>query len=172
MHIEEGHFGETDLSGMRWATILEWPGPIHEGGGASQLIVSDDSSEDQRSGLISILAGRETEPGATIFNVFVTVVETVHEPLFMPIEFEFDLESRVGRFAVDGIVTATTEPIRNPVSGEPHRAQVTLPNGFEYTMAEYCSSNVASQGKIANEWTNSHGHLTMIHMNNYGPIRP
>ena len=172
MRIDEGHFGDVDLSGMLWANVLEWPGPIHEGGGAAQIVMNDGSSEEQRSALMEILAGRETEPGATIFNVFETVVEIVHPPMFKPIEFEIDIDARVAKFAVEGIVSGTTEPIRNPITGDPHRAQVTLPNGFEYTTAEYCSSTVKSEGAIANEWANSHGHLTMLHMNNYGPIRP
>jgi len=172
MRVDEGHFGDVDLSGMKWCTVLQWPGAIHDGSGESQLIVDDDSTEEQRTSLIEILAGRETEPGATIFNVFESVIDTVHPPLFKPIEFEADIEARVGRFAVDGIVTATTEPIRNPITGLPHRAQVTLPNGFEYATAEFCSSTAKSEGVIANEWADRHGLLAMLHMNNHGPIRP
>ena len=33
VEIEEGHHGETSLSGLRFAAILAWPGPIHEGRG-------------------------------------------------------------------------------------------------------------------------------------------
>jgi len=172
MRIDEGKFGDVDLSGMIWANVLEWPGPIHEGGGSAQIIINDTSSEEQRTSLIEILAGRETEPGATIFNVFESLIDTIHPPLFMPIDFEVDIEARTGRFVVDGVVEAIAEPIRNPVTNEPHHARVTLPHGFEYTTAEYCSSTVNSQGAIANEWANRHGHLTMLHMNNYGPVRP
>ena len=54
------------------------------------------------------------------------MTEKFHEPLFKPIEFETNEEERIGRFTVAGIVEATAEPIRNPVTGQPHRARVVL----------------------------------------------
>jgi hypothetical protein len=32
------------------------------------------------------------------------------------------------------------EPIRNPVTGEEHRAQISLPDGFEFKLAEIGNS--------------------------------
>ena len=34
MQIEQGHFGDVKLDGLRWAAVAAWPGPIHEGNGA------------------------------------------------------------------------------------------------------------------------------------------
>jgi hypothetical protein len=42
---------------------------------------------------------------------------------------------------VGSFVEARAEPILNPVTKAPHRARVTLPNGFEYTEAEYGKRN-------------------------------
>ena len=45
------------------------------------------------------------------------------------------------------------EPIRNPVTGEEHRARIQLPNGFEYREAEVGNSAVlkVSAGPITFE---------------------
>ena len=39
MQIDEGHFGDVDLTGRRFATLVEWPGPIHHGNGQVLPIV-------------------------------------------------------------------------------------------------------------------------------------
>lgn len=171
MHIDEGRFGDTPLGGLRWVTLLAWPGAIHQGHGECLPIVDERANEEQRAALLKILSGEETEPGATVFSVFAGVIDTVHEPLFKPIAFEADMESRSGRFSVPGLVEATGEPIRNPVTDKPHRARVTLPHGFEYTEAEYASSTTKATGPIPLEWVDGHGHFAMLHMTPYGPVR-
>jgi hypothetical protein len=95
----------------------------------------------------------------------------VHEPQFLPVEFDIDLDKRTGRFAVPHVVEAHSEPIRNPVTGEPHYARVVLPHGFEYTEAEFASSTTRASGVIAHDWAQGHAHLTMLHMTPTGPVR-
>ena len=171
MQIEEGHFGDVSLDGLRWVSLFAWPGPIHKGDGEAQIVVDERADAAQREALLKILSGEETDPGATIFNVFAATFSKVHQPLFKPIEFEADLDRRTGRFAVPGVIEATAEPIRNPTTGEPHRARVSLPHGFEYTEAEYASSTVKASGAIPLEYTNTHAHLTVLHMTPQGPVR-
>ncbi len=171
MRIDEGHFGDVRLDGAVWVGTFAWPGAIHDGDGEAQVILDERMTEAQRGALLTILKGEETAPGSTIFSVFSTVIETMHEPLFLPIEFEVDIDSRTGRFTVPGIVEAFAEPIRNPVTGEPHRARVTLPAGFEYHEAEYASSTTRGTGAVPLEWSGRHGHLTTIHMTQNGVVR-
>src|SRR5215204_6857418 len=102
MRIDKGHFGAVSLSGLKWVGIFAWPGPIHEGHGEVQPIIDEGADERQREALLTILSGQESEPGATYFNVFASMVETVHEPLFKPIEFDADLSAGRGRFTVQG----------------------------------------------------------------------
>jgi len=59
----------------------------------------------------------------------------MHEPLFVPIEFEFDKNGRVARMVAKGVLETEVEPIKNPVTGEPHRIQVVMPEGFEHRAA-------------------------------------
>ena len=164
MRIDEGHFGEVSLSGLHWAGMFAWPRAIHEGNGEAFVVVDARADEAQRSAILTILAGEETEPGATIFNVFATVIDTHHEPAFLPIDFEFDLERRTGRVAIEGIIDTNIDPIRNPITGDEHRARVSLPGGFEYKEAEYASGETRATGPIALKWRSTHAHLTMLDM--------
>lgn len=168
MRIDEGHFGDIDLSGTKWVGMFAWPKAIHEGSGEVFVVIDESASEAQRNALLTILSGGETEPGATIFNVFATVIDTMHEPRFLPIVFEADIERRTGRVAVDGIIDSVTEPIRNPVTGEEHRAQVLLPNGFEYKRAEYASGSTRARGPVALDWSQCHSHLAMLDLSTHG----
>lgn len=168
MRIDEGHFGDVDLSGTKWVGMFAWPKAIHEGHGEAFVVIDEGASAAQRDAILTILSGGETEPGATIFNVFATVIETMHEPRFLPIEFEADVEGRTGRVAVEGIIDTVTEPIRNPVTGETHRAQVSLPNGFEYKRAEFASGSTRARGPVALDWSQCHSHLAMLDLSTHG----
>lgn len=169
MRIEEGHFGAVRLDGVIWAQLLAWPGAIHEGGGEAQPIIDARASGEQVDALFRILKGEETEPGATIFNVFQAVIDKVHKPVFAEIEFAFDLAARAGRWAVPGLAEVVVEPIRNPVTGAPHRARVMLPEGFEYHEAEFASSRAkAPNAAVPCDWDGRHAHLTITEMTGKG----
>jgi len=63
------------------------------------------------------------------------------------------------------------EPIRNPVTGEEHRARIDLPHGFEYELAEVGSASSRTTGKLAFELKDSYAQFARLHMNNKGPVR-
>ena len=170
MRIDEGHFGDVSLDGVKWANLLAWPGAIHEGGGQAQPIVDPSANERQIDALFKILKGEETEPGKTIFNVFASVIDTTHEPLFQPITFDADVAKGTFSVRVDGVCDFSGEPIRNPVTGAPHRARVTLPEGFEYRVAEYASGKAKATGKVEHEWSGRHAHLVAMHMTQHGVV--
>lgn len=168
MRIDEGHFGDVPLAGLRWVGMFAWPRAIHEGDGEAFVVIDERADEAQRNALLTILAGEETEPGTTIFNVFATVIDRHHEPAFLPIEFAVDIDRRTGRVAVEGIIDTAIDPIRNPITGEEHRARVSLPNGFEYKEAEYASGETRATGPVPLKWTSTHAHLTMLDMSTAG----
>jgi len=99
------------------------------------------------------------------------MIDKFHEPLFKPISFEADIDKATGSFRVDGIVDSKTEPIRNPVTQQPHHAKVSLRKGFEYLDAEFASSTTKTKGAIPLEWAGRHGHLAMIHITGQGLVR-
>jgi hypothetical protein len=136
MQIDEGQHGDTKLDGLRFVGIFRWPGAIHEGKGEAAIVIDERASEPQRGALLRILSGQDTDPGATIFQVFSTTLEKVHEPIFAPIDFEVDIDERKGRLVVRGVTEGRGEPIKNPVTNAEHRVRIDIPNGFEYSLAE------------------------------------
>ncbi len=169
--IDEGHFGDVTLHGLRAAAVYQWPGPVHEGDGTMQLIVDESASEAQRDALLSILGGLETEPMTTVWSVYSAMCPTQLEPLFVPIDLEIDIESRVGRVSVPGVFETSAEPIRNRVTGNIHRARIDLPHGFEYELAEIASASTTTTGTIELDLKDSYGQFAELHLSNTGVVR-
>jgi hypothetical protein len=168
--IEEGHHGETRLDGLRIAVVLAWPGPIHEGSGEALPIVDERASPEQREALLRIMSGEDTVPGATFFAVFATTYSKVHDPVFARIDFEVDVEGREARLVVPGVIEARGEPIRNPVSGEAHRARINLPDGFEYDVAEIGRGWAETQAPLAISLADSHAQFARLHITESGVV--
>ena len=168
MRVDEGYFGEVPLAGVKWVGMFAWPGPIHEGRGEAAVVIDPAASEAQRTALLTILSGQETEPGATIFNVFATVLETMHPPQFLPIDFEVDIDRRRGHLRVAGVLDTAISPITNPVTGAELRARVVLPEGFEYREAEYASGRTRSPGPVPLSWDVGHSHVAHLNLSTHG----
>jgi hypothetical protein len=171
MQFHEGHFGDTSLDGLRAVAIMQWPGAVHEGGGKAFIVIDESADEAQREALLTILSGGETEAGATIFNVFAATYDEVFEPAFAPIQIEIDVDARTGHVKVEGIAESTGRPIRNPVTGEEHRARIDLPGGFEYSLAEIGSSSFQTRGPITLSHDDRYAQFAHLHMNNQGVVR-
>src|SRR5919109_55167 len=67
------------------------------------------------------------------------------------------VEARRARLNIPGLLEATGEPIRNPVTGAEHRARIDLPHGFEYRIAEIGSGTTRATGAIKLDLKNSYG---------------
>jgi len=169
--IDSGHHGDTRLDGLRIAAIVAWPGAIHEGHGQVVPVVDERATPEQREALLRIMSGEDTEPGATFFQVFATTYEKVHDPVFAKIDLEVDVDARTARIKVPGMIDARGEPIVNPVSGNPHRARIDLPQGFEYVVAEVGRGWVKTSGPIEHDLQDSHAHFAPLRMNQSGVIR-
>jgi hypothetical protein len=171
IQINEGHYGDVRLDGLRLAAIFKWPGPIHEGNGEAIAFVDASASEDQRDALLKIMTGQDTDPFATMFAVYASTVSTMHPPVFTPIDLELDIEGRRGRISIDDYIDTVGEPIRNPVSGEESRAQIVLPNGFEYSVAEIGSATSRTKGPVVVEIDSKYGQFAHLHLDNHGVVR-
>lgn len=171
LDVTKGHFGGVTLDGVRAIGALLWPGPIHAGGGKAFMIVDEGASEDQRNAMLAIMSGQETDPGATVFSVFASTLEEVFEPVFKPIDLDIDVEERTARVKVDGLIEMRGEPILNPVSGAVHRAQIHLPNGFEYLVAEMGRGWSSSKGPVSMELEDSYGQFAHLHLSPTGPVK-
>jgi hypothetical protein len=161
MRITKGHFNDVSLDGLHFAVTVHFPGPLHEGNGDAQPILDERASPEQRNALAAILSGENSAEG-TLFHIVSIVVARMHEPIFAPFEFSFDMAGRTARMVVPGVLETEVEPIKNPVTGEPHRAQIVMPEGFEHRMAEIASSNIRSMGAIKFETNGRHSSLAHV----------
>jgi hypothetical protein len=171
LDIEQGHHGNTKLDGLKVAAVVSWPGAIHEGHGSIQPIVDERATPQQREALLRIMSGLDTEPGATIFQVFSATYEKVHDPIFKAIELNIDVEGRRATLKVPNIIDGRGEPIRNPVTGLDHQVLINLPKGFEYTTAEVGRGWTKTSGAIALDLADSHAHFAHLHMTQSGVVR-
>ena len=171
IEVDEGHFGEVKLDGLRAAGMYTWPGAVHEGNGTMQLVVDERADERQREALLRIMQGEETEPMMTMWSVYTAMSSTILEPLVRPIDFEVDVNERRARLVVPGVIETTGEPIRNPVTGAPTRARIDKPEGFEFTLAEIGSGTTVTTAAIALDLQSTYGQFAEIHLTNKGVVR-
>jgi hypothetical protein len=167
---DEGNHGGTRLDGLSAAMVLKWPGPIHEGRGEALAVIDERADDQQRDALIKIVTGQDTAPGATIFAVFATTFDKVHDPVFAAIELTVDVDARTATLKVPGLIEGRGEPLANPVTGETHRAQIVLPDGFEYEVAEIGRGWSEAHGPIPLSLADSHAQFASLHMNQDGVV--
>ena len=169
--IDKGHWGDVSLDGTKIGVVFHWPGAIHQGKGECQPIVDERASPQQREALLRIMSGQDTEPFATMFSVFASTLEKVHDPIFTRIDYDVDVDARRGRVNAKGVFEVEARPIRNPVTGADHRARIDLPHGFEYELAEVGSASSRSQGALKVELKDSYAQFARLHMGNKGLVR-
>jgi hypothetical protein len=151
-HVTDGHFGTTRLDGVVFAGAYWWPGPIHEGNGFFRLAIDERAAPDQRQAIIEMSSGRH---GGTIFEIFAAMCPNVLDPVFVPIELQSDRVRRQANVSIPRLGELLAEPIKNPVTGEEHRAQIRLPDGFEYKEAEV-GNTVRMRGIIGDRTFENH----------------
>lgn len=166
LNITKGHFAKTDLTGSKAALIYAWPGPIFEGGGEMQVIIDPSASDAQRSALETVFHGEETEEMATHWYVFRAMCKTVHETLYLPIDFETDMEGRKAKVAIGDVLKSTGKPIQAPHGGGPHRVRIDIPGGIEFTLAEIGSASTKADAAIKLDLNDSFGQW---HVMKHGP---
>ena len=170
-HIEEGRFNDARLDGLNFVMLVRWPGEIAEGNGRQLFIIDERADEAQRAGILKILKGECTAPGSTIYNVFSATMSEVLEPIYAPVNVEVDVEAREARIDVPGMVEAVGEPMKSRFTGEPARARIELPDGFEYTVAEMGAGRTKVSGAVALELDGTYGQFNILHMNQDGVVR-
>jgi hypothetical protein len=163
MNVLEGHFGEVDLSGLKWANSYHWPGPLHEGNGTLELFIDEGANEAQRNALLTILTGKA---GGSLFEIIASIVTTVHEPYFVKIDWEFDKEKRRARVAIPGFMETTSESLTIPstkAQPDEQRVIVRMPGGFEYKEMEVAQTGILKgTGEIKYDWHHTHSSLADV----------
>ncbi len=157
IRIIRGNYGKVRLDRLNMAYIVSWPGAIHEGRGKASFYIDDRASDEQFEALSKIITG---EAGGGPFEVYRSVIESFQPTTRAKIAFESrGLNSRIkiGDFAESWL-----EPIRNPVTGEIHRAVIELPGGFEASRMDQASSKTI---------TSNDGYLNFGYTGTYGSFQ-
>jgi hypothetical protein len=133
--VLEGYCGDIDLAGLDFVWIGVWPGPVHKGHGKIVYYIDDRASTKQVEALSQIVSGKA---GGGPFSIYASMADEIHGPKFARISFRPNgIESQV---KVEGVAEVVLEPIRNPVTGEIHRAIIELPSGFEASRMDQAST--------------------------------
>jgi hypothetical protein len=169
--VDKGHFGDVQLDGLKAGLFYAWPGPIFEGKGSLQAVIDENADESQRSALLSIVTGEHTNEAATHFWVFHAMSDTVHDPLYKPIEFEINIERRTAHVAIPGILQSIGSPIRSPVNGDEHRVRIQVPEGIEFDVAEIGNASTESTGAIKLDLKDTYGQWNRMRQTGAGVIR-
>ena len=169
--IEQGFHGTTRLDGLKGAAVFRWPGPIHEGKGECVHVLDKRATPEQREALLRILRGLDTEPGATVFSVFASTCEKMHEPIVADIAFELDIDGRTARAQIANVLETRGAPILNPITGAEHRVRIEQPNGFEFAVAEIGRGWSKATGPVSFALEDTYGQFACIHLNQNGMVR-
>lgn len=111
-----------------------FPETVHKGNGTQQLVIDATATDAQREAIQHIAYNEDTDDLTCHYAVYNAMSTTVYDPVVFPIEI--DMERRTAKGLVEGLIESSAEPIRNATTGAEHHAQIVLPNGFEYTVAE------------------------------------
>ena len=167
MKIDEGYYGDVRLNGLVIAATFYFPRAIHHGDGHMQPILEERTTEAQREAIFKILSG-EGQPVGTMFQIFSVIVDHLHDPLFLPIEFAWDIHKRTARLAVPDVAMATTVPIRNPVTDKEERIRTVLPGGWNFYEAEVASGTAKGIGDMKFDFAQRHSSLAYFAFDNNG----
>ena len=159
MDITEGHFGDVDLTGVKFGLLVAFPGPLYEGNGSLQLFLDEAAGEEQRDAIRQLWTG---EHGGALFEIFTSICPDKHETVVTSIDIDSDRERRVATVRIGEFGDTTIEPIKSPATGDEHRVRIDLPNGFEYKQAEV--------GNAVRWRTTAGEHLNLEHENTYAQI--
>lgn len=170
VQIDKGHFGKTKLDGLRWGGLFAWPGPIHLGNGTAMVVVDEKATPDQRAAIEAVAGGQETEPGSLITQVFSTTLSKVLPTQSKPIELTINAKARTAQVRVKDLLTGAAESIKNPMTGAPHPVTVRLPQGFEYSEAEFLVGSAKTSGPIELDFKDTHAHIAKVHWSTRGVV--
>jgi hypothetical protein len=171
-HIDEGNFNDTNLDGLDWAMVMYWPGEVHEGNGTQQVIIDQRADPTQREALRKILHGESTTPGKTHFFVYNSMMSTVLDTLYAPIELSIDVDQRRASITIDGLVDSRGTPLSRPSNPAlPSRIRLSTPDGPRYLYTEVGSGNTTARAGIELDLKDGHAQFNVLHMNQDGLIR-
>jgi len=135
--VDEGQRDGVDLSGVKVAAAVMWPGAIHEGNGKMAAFI-DAASDEQREAIGKILMA---EDGGMPWEILAATISEIKGPFFETIEIED--RGTDSRLRVGDRLEVQMETFKNPVTGEPHEVHTVMPDGFIFTDGRVCTTTAA-----------------------------
>jgi hypothetical protein len=136
-----------------------------------QVVVDERASVEQRTAAEAVAHGKASEPGKLSWSIYSAMTSTFLPTLSKPMDIHIDCNSRIASVRIPGVVETTVGPLRNIVTGDPHRASLHLPDGFEFSAAEIAMGRTKATGGIPLDLTDTHAHLARFHWGPRGVIR-
>ncbi len=134
--IREGAYGDIRLDRTALGLLIQWPGPIHRGGGRAVVFIDEGASQAQREALARIGTGQAGEGGP--FAIFATTLAEPARVVYGRLSFERD--GRRANLRFGDLAEARVGPILNDMDGSEADAHLVLPNGFIFRDAELLDS--------------------------------
>ena len=128
--IDEGACGDVDLSGVKAIAIIDWPKAIHDGGGKAVFVVEPETTEEQIGCLSQIYTGAL---GGNPWGILGTTYEVAG---LVKARITAEGSGLAITLNAEGVGKGTGSGFKNPVTGEPHEAQIVLPDGFIWQQGE------------------------------------
>jgi hypothetical protein len=136
--VREGEYAGVDLSGLAWAMVATWPGPLHERNGRALIILDDRADPAQREAVEAIASGRAGGPMVVFMSTVTAGIEVCSGSI------DAVVDGKESRLNVPALVDVAFGPIRNPVSGAEHRASALLPTGMLTNREDFYSADTFS----------------------------
>jgi hypothetical protein len=133
-HVDDGGFDGVSLAGLGFSIYVNWPGPIHEGGGEAVALVDERADAAERGAIAMLTGGDHGGP----WGVLAWTWPTVHGPHF--VHYELSLDGVNWHVRAGDQVEIESEPIRNPVTGAEVRPGAVLPEGIIFKHGDFGSS--------------------------------
>lgn len=137
VRIDQGNYGDVDLSGLNIGLLIEIPGNMARGNWKVALFIDDRASDEAYNALVDIFSGKAK--GTTgLFKVLVGEIIGVER---QPVRYETEGKTRhisVGR-QIDGVVY--------PVEGKNADEEIVISN-TKYWMGPDITVATASKGRV------------------------
>lgn len=155
--IVTGTYGTVSLDGLRWVSVIRWPGAIHERGGRGILYLDARARGERRAALEAIATGKAGGP----IGILMSTVNGGLEVREARIEFRMDGAKSYCRIA--GVVDVALTAILNPVTQKPHYPAALLPTGLLVKREDYFSNRSCSvsAGEFSMEHAGKNAHTAV-----------
>lgn len=129
-HIEQGDFGGVSLSGLTVSVAVNWPGPIHEGGGEALIVLDERADPRQRAALMLLLSGKAGGPWQIISGTYAKI----NGPEYAP--YDVAINGYTSRVSAGRYITVQMRPVKNRVTQAEVHPRIILPEGFVFKEGE------------------------------------